>query len=259
MTIAVARVAVRYVTICVLGLYWSCAYADPPVDATEIIRRMDLILRGDTSYGRYHMTILDPDWERRLTFEAWEDRNAKKTFIRILSPAREKDIVTLKIRYEMWNYLPRVERVIKIPPSMMLQPWMGSDFTNDDLVKASSFVTDYSHTVVAKETLQGNPVYRLELIPHVDAPVVWGRILVWVVRQDSMPLRQEFYNERGELIRVLEFSTIRAIHGRRIPTHWVMTPIAEQGRKTIVDVVDLQIDVPLDDGIFSLRNLKKTR
>jgi len=228
------------------------------VDAREVIHKMDLILRGDTSFGAYKMTITDPDWERTLVLNVWEKRDDKKTFIRILSPPKEEGIVTLKIDREMWNYLPRVERIIKIPPSMMLQPWMGSDFTNDDLVKASSIVTDYSHEITAEEELAGQTAYKVELIPNPDAPVVWGRILAWVRQSDSMPLRQEFFAEDGELIRVLRFDNIRAVRGREVPTYWEMIPVAEEGRQTVMEVLDLEIDAEIDDSIFSLRNLKRS-
>jgi hypothetical protein len=127
--------------------------AEELIDGKEIIRRMDELIRGETGMGIYEMTIKDPRWERTLKLRVWETRKDKKTFIRILSPPKEKGIGTLKIGLEMWNYLPRVERTIKIPPSMMMQPWMGSDFTNDDLVKESSIVEDYIHRVIGKEKI----------------------------------------------------------------------------------------------------------
>jgi outer membrane lipoprotein-sorting protein len=239
----------------------TASYGQQQVDvsAKEVIRKMDLILRGDSSFGLYQMSITDPDWQRTLTLKAWEKRKSHKTLIRILSPPKEEGIVTLKIMLEMWNYLPRVERIIKIPPSMMLQPWMGSDFTNDDLVKASSMVNDYTHKILAEEKLQGHDAYKVELLPKPDAPVVWGKIMAWVRKADSMPLRQEFFNEQGELIRVLVFSAIKEVRGRVIPTHWEMTPIKKKGRKTVMQVLDLQIDLPIEDSVFSLRNLKQVR
>jgi outer membrane lipoprotein-sorting protein len=241
-----------------LPLLFSVAAKDATeaVDAREVIRKMDLLMRGDSSFGSYRMTITDPDWERTLTLNAWELRTGKKTFIQILSPAKEAGIVTLKIDFEMWNYLPRVERIVKIPPSMMLQPWMGSDFTNDDLVKASSIVADYSHEILAEETISGHDAYKVELIPNPDAPVVWGRIFAWVRKSDSMPLRQEFFAEDGELIRVLRFDNIREVRGREVPTYWEMIPVGEKGRQTVMEVLDLEIDAEIDESIFTLRNLK---
>lgn len=228
-------------------------------DAKAIIEKMDLILRGDSSFGTYKMTIIDPDWQRTLTLKAWEKRKNKKTFIHILSPPKEKGIVTLKIGNEMWNYLPRVERVIKIPPSMMLQPWMGSDFTNDDLVKSSSLVRDYHHKILAEEKIQTFDTYKVELLPKPEAPVVWGRIVSWVRKKDSMPLKQEYYNERDELIRVLTFSAIKEVRGKVIPTQWEMIPTKKKARKTIMQVLDLRIDVQINDAVFSLKNLKQVR
>jgi outer membrane lipoprotein-sorting protein len=227
------------------------------VDPSEIIRKMELILRGDASYGIYQMTITDPDWKRTIEFSAWEKRQEKKTFIRVQSPAKEAGNVTLKIGYEMWNYLPRIERVIKVPPSMMMQPWNGSDFSNDDLVKASSVLLDYTHTLLAEEAYLEHAAYKIELLPDPDAPVVWGKILAWVRVKDSMPLRQEYYSENGKLIRTLELADFREVRGRLIPTRWVMTPVSKSGRSTIMEVLDLEIDGEIDDSIFSLRNLKK--
>ncbi|MEE9614511.1 MAG: outer membrane lipoprotein-sorting protein [Thermodesulfobacteriota bacterium] len=230
-----------------------------PVDATEVIRRLDLLLRGDTSTGLYEMTITDPKWERTLRMRVWEKRREKKTFIRILSPQKEKGVGTLKLETEMWNYLPRVERVIKIPPSMMMQSWMGSDFTNDDLVKESSIVDDYTHTLLGEVELDGAATYHVEARPRPNAPVVWDRILYWVRKKDYMPLKEEFYSERGELIRVLTFSDIKEIGGRTIPTFWKMVPVKKEGKQTSFRIIEAEFDVPIDDSIFTLRNMKRVR
>jgi outer membrane lipoprotein-sorting protein len=233
--------------------------AEELIDGKEIIRRMDELIRGETGMGIYEMTIKDPRWERTLKLRVWETRKDKKTFIRILSPPKEKGIGTLKIGLEMWNYLPRVERTIKIPPSMMMQPWMGSDFTNDDLVKESSIVEDYIHRVIGKEKMDGFDAYHVEALPKPDAPVVWGKILYWVRVEDFIPLRQEFYSEKEELIRVMTFSEIKEIGGRVLPTHWQMVPVKKKGRMTSLHIIEVEFDVPIPEEIFTLRNLKRVR
>ncbi len=229
------------------------------IDGKEIIRRMEHLMRGDTSVGLYEMTIKDPNWTRTLRLKVWDDRKGKRTFIRILSPPKERGIGTLKIGYEMWDYLPKVERIIKIPPSMMMQPWMGSDFTNDDLVKESSIVEDYFHRVVGEEEVEGFPAYKVEALPKPDAPVVWDRILYWVRKGDFVPLREEFYSEKGELIRVMTFSEIREMGGRTIPTLWRMKPMKKRGRETILRILEVRFNVSIPDSIFTLRNLKNVR
>jgi len=244
---------------CLLAALSSPATAEEVGSGREIIRRMDTLMRGDTSAGIYEMTVRDPNWERTLRLRVWEKGREKKTFIRILSPPKEEGIGTLKIGFEMWNYLPKVEKTIKVPPSMMMQAWMGSDFTNDDLVKESSIVEDYVHRVIREVKIEGFDAYQIEAVPRPDAPVVWDKILYWVRKGDYVPLRQEFYSEKGELIRVMTFSEIKAMGGRVIPTLWQMRPIKKPGRETTLRVIAVEFNQPIDDEIFTLRNLMRVR
>ncbi len=237
----------------------SSIAAGEVIDGKEIIRKMDLLMRGDTSTGLYEMTIKDPNWERTLRLRVWEKRKEKKTFIRILSPSKEAGIGTLKIGFEMWNYLPRVEKIIKVPPSMMMQAWMGSDFTNDDLVKESSIVEDYDHRMAGEVKVDGVDAYKIEATPKPDAPVVWDKILYWIRKKDYVPLRQEFYSEKGDLIRVMIFSDIREMGGRVIPTFWKMGPVKKEGRETTLRIIAVEYNRPIGDEIFTLKNLKKVR
>lgn len=222
----------------------------------ELVDRVDTLLWGKTLQGEFEMTIATPRWQRTLVLRAWMER-PKRSFIRILAPAKEAGIGSLRIGSEMWNYLPNVERTIKIPPSMMLQPWMGSDFTNDDLVKQSSIVEDYTQRLLRTETVAGAPVYVVEAIPRPESAVVWGKILYWVRKADFIPLKEEFYDERGELVRVMSFSEVRPIGGRTIPTKWEIRPTAKPGNATTVVLKSAVYDRPLDPEVFTQRNLQK--
>lgn len=231
--------------------------------AKGIIKKVDQLLRGDSAHSIMEMTIVNPRWQRTIKMESWE-RGRKKTLVRILSPKKEEGVGSLKIDYQMWNYLPRVERVIKIPPSMMMSSWMGSDFTNDDLVKESSIVEDYSHEMTGAVDLAGEVAYRVEAIPKPGSAVVWGKLVFFVRKDDYVPLRQEYFSESGDLVRYLDFSEIRKMGGRTLPTLWEMVPVdtagdmaKKKGKKTIVRLVEIEFDLPIDDLIFSLRNLKK--
>jgi outer membrane lipoprotein-sorting protein len=226
------------------------------LDGKEILDRVEKLLWGTTVQGDYEMTITTPRWQRTLVLKVWMDR-PRRSFVRIISPAKEAGIGSLRIGAEMWNYLPNVERVIKIPPSMMLQPWMGSDFTNDDLVKESSILDDYTHKVLATSELDGEAVVQIEAVPKPQAPVVWGRIVYWVRRSDNMPLKQEYFSERGELVRVMSFSDVRAVGGRRLPTRWEMRPVAKPGNMTAIVLKDAVFNQPVADEIFAQRNLQK--
>jgi outer membrane lipoprotein-sorting protein len=205
--------------------------------------------------GQFDMHIVTPRWERTLSLRIWMDR-PKRSFVRVLAPAKEAGIGSLRIGNEMWNYLPAVERTIKIPPSMMLQPWMGSDFTNDDLVKQSSAIDDYVQKVLGQETVEGVQIWRVEAVPKPAAAVVWGRIVYWV-RRDFVPVRQEYFSDRGDLVRVMTFSDVRRVGGRTIPARWEMKPLGKPGNSTTIVVKDAAYDVAVDDEVFTQRNLQK--
>lgn len=231
------------------------AHAQEP-DGRAILDRVERLLWGSTVQGEYEMNITTPRWQRTLGLRVWMER-PRRSFIRILSPAKEAGIGSLRIGNEMWNYLPNVERVIKIPPSMMLQPWMGSDFTNDDLVKESSILDDYTHQVTGSTTIDGQEAYQVEATPKPQAAVVWGRVLYLVRKRDFMPIKQEFFSERDELVRVLSFSDVRSVGGRTMPTRWEMRPVAKPGNVTTVLIKDAVFDRPVDEAIFTQRNLQK--
>ncbi len=223
---------------------------------TEIVERAEDLLWGKTASGSFEMTITTPSWSRTLALNVWMDRPTK-SFLRITAPAKDAGITSLRIGAEMWNYLPAIERSVKIPPSLMLQPWLGSDFTNDDLVKESSLTTDYTHRLLGEKNLDGNDAWQVEGLPKPNAAVVWGKIVYSIRKSDFVPLKLEYYDERGDLIRALVYSDIRNVNGRTIPTRWEMQPLTKPGKKTTITVKSIYYDKPIDADIFSLRNLKQ--
>lgn len=224
--------------------------------ATEIVERADQLTRGDTQQGTYEMRIVRPDWERSTTFEFWSE-GTEKAFIRVLEPARDRGVTFLKLGREMWNYIPRVNRVIKIPPSMMLQSWMGSDFTNDDLVKESSVVEDYEHRLLGSDTLDGDPVWHVELIPKPEAAVAWARLEEWIRKVDYVPIRAVYFNERGEQVRTMRFTDIRRMGGRVIPTRYELIEETKPGHRTLLILDDVSFNRPIEDRVFTQQNLRR--
>jgi len=260
-----------------LGVLWlaaTTAVADvaaaaseaPLPDAREIARRAEDVLRGASAYTDGEMTIVSPRLPapRTVRFRSWDDRGGDRSFIRILAPAKDRGTGFLKIFPNLWTYIPRVERTMRIPPSMMLQSWMGSDFTNDDLVRQSSQLDDYDHVLLRVEEgfqgLGGAGPYRayvVEYRPHEDAPVVWGRIVTWIEVVHASPLRQEFYDEDDVKLRRMDFGDIREVDGRFVPHLWVMTPLEKQGYETRIQIHEIRFDEKFDDSIFTTRNLKR--
>ncbi len=228
------------------------------LDATDIVKRSDDLMRGNSYSGTYSMEIITTRWKRELTlFVHSMDRD--KMFIRILTPPKEAGIGTLRLGNEMWNYLPSVEKTIKIPPSLMLRPWMGSDFANDDLVKESSIVNDYTHQIIDHEDIDGEAVLKIEFTPKPDAPVIWGKLYHWIRENDFVPLKEEYYSEKGKAIKVLEYSDIGQVSDRVIPRTWKMRSLTKKGHSTTIKLIDVTYNQPIDDVIFSMSYLRRVQ
>lgn len=236
------------------GLFNAAVSAE--LTAEEIVRKAEDIMRGSSNIGKLTMIVTNPNFERTITMEYWE-KGKDLSLVKITSPAKEAGTVSLKVDNNMWNYIPSIEEIVKISPSMMMQSWMGSDFTNDDLVRESSIVDDYTPALLEKRMLEEGEVYTLELTARPDAPVVWGKILVSIRVADYAPLKYEYYDERGKLIRVMSMSKIKKIGKRAYPTVWTMLPKNKEGRKTIIIVNEIKFDVPIDKNVFSYSNLKR--
>ena len=226
------------------------------LDVQKIIREIDQLYRSNSSFAEFEMEIVTPHWQRTLAMKAWS-MGMDKTFIRITAPKKEKGVGTLRIESEMWNYLPKTNKVIKVPPSMMMSSWMGSDFTNDDLVKEFSLFEDYSYEQILPENVEEGLIY-VNCIPREDLPVVWGNVIIAARENDHIPVRQEYYDEEGELMRVLNYSDIKTFSGRTIPATMEMVPQHKEGHKTIIRYLKLELDHKIDEETFSLRNLRST-
>jgi len=227
-------------------------------DAKEIIRKMDENAQGKSSKSEMTMKIVRPTWTREVGVKGWS-LGTNYSLILITAPNRDKGSAFLKRDVEMWNWQPTINRVIKMPPSMMMQSWMGSDFTNDDLVKQSSIVEDYTHTIVKDTTMQGYACYKIKMIPKEDAAVVWGRIDTYVTKKEYLQLLVKFYDEDEFLMNTMYMSNIREMGGRTIPTRMEMVPAEEPGNKTIIEYQSFEFDIPIDEEFFSMQNMKRVR
>jgi len=229
--------------------------AQPP-DATALITQVDEHMRGQTQYAEMTMKVIRPDWSRETSMKTWT-KGRDYSLVYITAPARDKGTAFLKRGNEIWNWLPSVGRVIKISPSMMLQPWMGSDFTNDDLVKESSIVTDYTHEIVGTEKIDGQNCWKVRLTPLPEAAVVWGSVLIWVKQDEPIELRIEFYDEGGNLVNVQTLSDIKKLGGRRVPTVLTMKPVDKPGQSTVLTFTAATFNEPIKDSFFSEQQMKR--
>jgi outer membrane lipoprotein-sorting protein len=227
-------------------------------DATSIVKKAEQLMRANSSYTEMTMTIIKPNWSREMTMKVWA-LEPDYTLVYIEAPAKDKGTVTLKRKKEVWNWIPAVNRAIKVPPSMMMQDWMGSDFTNDDLVRQSSIVVDYTHSIIGEEKMAGYDCYKIEMIPKPDAGVVWGKIITWISKDGYLQLRADHYDEDLTLIKSMVGSEIKKLGGRTIPAHWEMIPHDKAGQKTVLDYLKIDFNIKIDESFFSQQNMKRVR
>lgn len=224
------------------------------IDVKDIVKKIDKLYRSESSSGEMEMQIVTPHWERTLRMKVWT-QGMDKTFIRIISPPKEKGVATLRLGNEMWNYLPNTNKVIKIPPSMMMSSWMGSDFTNDDLVSEFSLLEDYHYKLIQPEGAEAD-LLCIESIPREGLPIVWGKIVTAVRTEDYIPVWEKYYDEKGNLMRLMNFKDIKQFGSRKIPAMMELIPQHKEGHKTVIRYLTIEFDKKLDADIFSLRNLQ---
>ncbi|MBN1132067.1 MAG: outer membrane lipoprotein-sorting protein [Bacteroidales bacterium] len=228
-------------------------------DALEIVRKADERFNGEkSSQSVMSMTIVRPTWERTVAFKSWTaGRDFALTLI--TEPARDRGQTFLKRYGEMWNWNPSISRLIKLPPSMMSQGWMGSDYTNDDILRESSVVNDYIHEIEGEELIDGSPCYRIKMVAKEDASVIWGHQVRWIEKENFLFLKAELYDQDGYLVRTELGSDIQLMDGRLLPTRLELIPADEEGHKTIVIIKDIKFNIPVNENFFSQQNMKRVR
>ena len=219
-----------------------------------LLDKVDRLYRSDSSHATMEMKIVTENWERTTVMEVWS-RGMNDTLIKILSPRKDKGIKTLKLGNQMWNYFPKINKVLKVPPSMMMHSWMGSDFTNDDLVKENTLAEDY-HAKLEEHPSGPNQFYFIVLRPKNETVTVWGKISISIRRQDFMPVEQIYYNEDGEKKRVMEFSGIQQMGGKMIPAVMEMRTLNKNSR-TLIRYKSIDFKPVFSKSIFSFSQLRR--
>lgn len=223
-------------------------------EAQAIIKKVEKNLRGDYMYATMKMIVTSKRGQRSVKIESWSKGN-DKSFVKILYPKKDKGITFLKIDNQMWQYIPKIERTLKIPPSMMLQSWMGSDFTNDDMVKESSLEEDYHAKLLSKK---GN-LATLELIPKASAAVVWGKIIIDIDIKNAVPTKEVFYDDRMQKVRILTFSNVQRHGSHIVPMVMELKPLDANKKKNKTKVIyeKVDFDARIDDSYFTKQALKR--
>ena len=242
-------------------LFFCVAAAQQPtnadVDATHIVRAAINHWRGISSYTEMSMVIHRPDWERSMTMRAWT-KGEDQSLVRVIDPAKDRGNGTLTDHDSMWTFSPKVNRVIKVPSSMMGQSWMGSDFSNKDVAKAADIIDQYDHSLLSVGDNDGITVYEIQSIPHEDAAVVWGRE-VMRIRDDKVVVDHRFYDQDGELVKILESMEIGEMGGRTIAIRQRMHKVEAPQEWTEIQVNSVEYEIDIPDSTFTLSSLRNPR
>jgi outer membrane lipoprotein-sorting protein len=229
-----------------------------PLTGEAIIRKTDANMRGNTLQAEMVFKTFRPTWTREMGVKTWA-KGKDFAMIQITAPAKDKGVAFLKRKKEVWNWVPTLERSIKLPPSMMSQSWMGTDFTNDDLVKESSIIDDYTHTLRADTVIRGITCYTIHLTPKPGAAVVWGKLMMYVNKEHFVEVLVKFFDEEGVLVSTMNTLEIKMMGGRMIPVRIEMIPEDKKNQKTEIIYTNLVFDKPIDDAFFTLQQLKNLR
>ena len=226
--------------------------------AEQVIKKAQDKMQGTTTKAEMKISIIRPKWSRTMQLKTWS-KGTTYGMTLITAPARDKGTVFLKRGNEVWNWVPTVERIIKLPPSMMGQSWMGTDLTNDDLVKESSMEKDFTHTLNGKETVGGRTCYKITSIPKEDAAVVWGKVISWIDTKDYLQMKTEFYDEDEELVNTFTASGIKVMGGKTVASLIEIVPADKTGHKTKMEYISLTFNESIDDSFFTTQNMKKVK
>ena len=241
----------------VLLLVWPFTAAVEERDATDIVRDAVDHWRGLSSYTEMTMVIHRPDWERSMTMRAWT-KGQDQSLVRVVEPKKDRGNGTLTDDDSMWTFSPKVNRVIKIPSSMMGQSWMGSDFSNKDVARADDIIDQYDHTILGRESIDDIVVYEIQSVPHEDAAVVWGKEVL-KIRDDHVVLEHAFYDQDGELVKKLVSLDIGEMGGRTIAKRQRMVKTDKPEEWTEIGVIEVEYEIELKDSLFTLSNLRNPR
>ena len=244
------------VTFVLFKIFFSTYAIASNLDPEIILNNVDDIYRSNASHGILTLSVKTSNWQRSLTLEQWSKGNDMH-LLKVLKPKKEKDLATLRVDNNVWNYMPKVKRVVKIPSSMMSSSWMGSHFTNDDLVKQSRMVIDYDFSITYEGLRDGVDIVEISCIPKKNAAVVWGKVEVIVYRNDFIPLNIVYYDEDLKLSRTLKFSNIQVLGGKKIPLQMKMMPTEEPEESTAILWEKIEFDLAIKDDFFSLRKLQE--
>ena len=254
----ISSIPVRLRAAGLIALLLIVATPAQAITVDELVHHIDRLWHGETSHATMTMAVKTQRYQREMQLEAWS-LGKDYSLVVIEKPIKDRGIATLKVEENIWNYLPKIDRVTKIPSSMMSGSWMGSHFTNDDLVRESYFADDYESTITFEGERDNRAIYELTAIPRPEAPVVWGRVVMEIDQDTLAPVSARYFDEAGSLVRTMTFDQVERIDERHVPLRLTLQPEDKPTESTVITYQDITFGVPIERSFFSLQNLERRR
>ena len=254
----ISAVPARLLAVGLAALLLVIAVPAQAISVDELVHHIDRLWHGETSRATMTMTVKTQRYQREMQLEAWS-LGKDYSLVVIEKPIKDRGIATLKVEENIWNYLPKIDRVTKIPSSMMSGSWMGSHFTNDDLVRESYFEDDYESRITFEGERDNRAIYELTAIPRPEAPVVWGRVEMEIDQDTLAPISARYFDEAGELVRTMTFDQVKQIDERFVPMRLTLQPEDKPSESTVITYQEIAFGVPIERRFFSLQNLERRR
>ena len=243
----------------VVTIFWLLVFSQTfGQTSADIVKRSESTMRGNTMHGAISIKTIRPSWSREMRINIWLKGN-DFALILVKSPDKDKGITYLKRKKEVWNWMPDIERTIKLPPSMMGQSWMGTDYSNDYLVKQSSLTLDFESALEKDSIIDSRNCWKVVLTPKENAAVVWGKVILFIDKTDYLQLRNEYYDEDGAILNIVNAGNIQKMGGRMIPTVFEMIPTDKAGNKTVLTYESAAFNTNIEDTFFTTANMKQIR
>ncbi|MGB0837982.1 MAG: outer membrane lipoprotein-sorting protein [Flavobacteriaceae bacterium] len=240
---------------------WGVQPIQAQLDATqltELINKAENKFKGKSSVGESLITTIRPKYTREMRMKSWS-LGDEYSLMYIMEPVRDKGTTYLKRDKEIWYYLPSIERNIKMPPSMMNQSWMGTDLSNDDLVKKTSLAYDFDHTLIGEESIDGISTYHIKLIPHKDADVIWGKVELWIEKEHNNIMKQQSFDEDMELVNSMTASKMKVMGGVYLPTILEFVPADKPNQKTVMEYISIKFNVDIPKNYFTTQYMTRVK
>ncbi len=225
-------------------------------NADQIVKKAYYKTEGQSQYAYMEMKIIRPSWTRTIKFK-FVSEGTKKALVLITSPANERGQTFLLYNNQLWMYNPTINSLIKLGPSMLSQGWMGSDYSNDQLLHEGSIIDDYTHKIIGSEQINGHDCWKILLTPKKNSSVVWGKQILWIDKHDFIILKQQLFDQDGYLVKTQTASAVKVMDGRKIPTVFTVIPNDNPDQKTVMTILQIKFNIRIPKRFFSLQNMRK--